>query len=83
MIINKTVGTWYEESTVLDDYAYMLFIKHLTDKYDVDPTKIVTPQKVFCTCYKNNVNNNILFYYKQAVLLLRILKIEKIINVNK
>jgi len=74
MKINKFKGKWEPNSTLLDNYAYQLFINEYSEA--------VMSQKTFID-YSNNskitINNkNISEYYDAAFKIVRLEKLEKI-----
>ena len=67
MVIDKTFGDWdFTYSSILDDYAYSLFLKNCS--FDVIPLE----QYNFKYLYEES------YYYSKANLILRKEKIEKI-----
>ena len=79
MIINKNIGHWSNDSTLLDDYAYQLYINYMIDTYVSDVSDVsMGPQSNFIkSYYKFNEKCVAYPFYKKANLIIRK---EKLLN---
>lgn len=80
-MVNKKIGTWYDYSTLIDDIAYQLYINEQAKVYGklkVNHKIAFVTQKHMMFEYKNFETYS--QFYNDAVLIIRKLKIEKILN---
>lgn len=75
MLINKHKGVWCKDTTLIDDYAYQLYVNH-------NPLKIIpATQNTFKSSYYMGFNNpHVVVYYNEAIIILRRYKIERLKN---
>lgn len=78
MKIDKSLGDWSHNSTLLDDYAFQLYINYMIETY-----KNISfgPQSHFAKSYYNfGEYSPVYHFYKEAEIILRKEKLLKLSN---
>ena len=85
MKIDKSIGIWVEDTTCLDDIAYLLYIQYLKNNYEFEgyriPVGSYSSQKIFLRGYKNN-NAFVINFYNDAKKIIRKEKVNKLNEYN-
>ena len=82
MNITKNKGHWSKESTLLDDYAYQLYIDYMIHTYTSSVIDVsMGPQSTFTNSYYKYNEKSVAYpFYKKAI---PILRKEKLLSLSK
>ena len=80
MNINKNIGHWSKDSTLLDDYSYQLYINYMIETYvsSVSDVSMGPQTKFIKSYYKFNEKSVAYPFYKKANLIIRKEKLQKL-----